>query len=104
MHVIDCATYEPGRDPLSDLDTIEAELQAHGGLEDRPRLVALNKIDVPDARDIAEMVQAELEQRGLRVFPISTASHEGLEALKFAMAEIVVRRRAEEEKPTPRGS
>jgi GTP-binding protein len=99
VHVIDCATYEPGRDPLSDLDTIEAELQAHGGLEDRPRLVALNKIDVPDAREIAEMVQAELEQRGLRVFPISTASHEGLEALKFAMAEIVMRRRAEAEKP-----
>ncbi|MGW6282362.1 GTPase ObgE [Kribbella sp. NPDC055071] len=99
VHVIDCATYEPGRDPLSDLDTIEAELAAHGGLEDRPRLVALNKIDVPDAREIAEMVQAELEQRGLRVFPISTASHEGLEALKFAMAEIVVRRRADEEKP-----
>ncbi|MFF1817550.1 GTPase ObgE [Kribbella sp. NPDC058245] len=99
VHVIDCATYEPGRDPLSDLDTIEAELKAHGGLEDRPRLVALNKIDVPDAREIAEMVQAELEQRGLRVFPISTASHEGLEALKFAMAEIVVKQRAEQEKP-----
>ncbi len=99
VHVIDCATYEPGRDPLSDLDTIEAELQAHGGLEDRPRLVALNKIDVPDAREIGEMVQAELEQRGLRVFPISTASHEGLEALKFAMAEIVAQRRAEADKP-----
>ncbi|MEJ1105507.1 MULTISPECIES: GTPase ObgE [unclassified Kribbella] len=99
VHVIDCATYEPGRDPLSDLDTIEAELEAHGGLEDRPRIVALNKIDVPDAREIAEMVQAELAQRGLRVFPISTASHEGLEALKFAMAELVVQRRAAAEKP-----
>ena len=77
VHVIDCATYEPGRDPLSDLDTIEAELQAHGGLEDRPRLVALNKIDVPDASEIAEMVTAELEERGLRVFPISTAEPRG---------------------------
>src|SRR3954471_685698 len=99
VHVIDCATYEPGRDPLSDLDVIEAELAAHGGLEDRPRLVALNKIDIPDARELADLVVAELEQRGLRVFPISTASHEGLEALKFAMADIVVRRRSEEEKP-----
>ncbi|MDU3822060.1 MAG: GTPase ObgE, partial [Cutibacterium granulosum] len=42
VHVIDCATYEPGRDPISDLDVIEGELAAHGGLEDRPRLVALN--------------------------------------------------------------
>jgi GTPase len=96
VHVIDCATFEPGRDPLSDLDVIEAELAAHGGLADRPRLVALNKIDVPDAREIAEMVTAELTGRGLRVFPISTASHEGLQALTFAMAELVTKRRAEE--------
>jgi GTP-binding protein len=99
VHVIDCATYEPGRDPLSDLDTIEAELAAHGGLEDRPRLVALNKVDVPDAKEIAEMVTAELERRGLTVFSISTASHEGLDALKFAMAEIVTKRREEAAKP-----
>ena len=42
VHVIDTATYEPGRDPLSDLDVIEAELAAYGGLEDRPRMIALN--------------------------------------------------------------
>src|SRR2546423_5911607 len=47
VHVLDFATIEPGRDPVSDLDTIEAELAAYGGLADRPRLVALNKIDVP---------------------------------------------------------
>jgi GTP-binding protein len=99
VHVVDCATYEPGRDPLSDLDVIEAELAAHGGLEDRPRLVALNKVDVPDAKEIAAMVTAELEQRGLKVFSISTASHEGLDGLKFAMAEIVRKRREEAEKP-----
>jgi GTPase len=99
VHVIDCATYEPGRDPLSDLAVIEAELAAHGGLEDRPRLVALNKVDVPDAKEIAAMVTAELEQQGLPVFSISTASHEGLEALKFAMAEVVRKRR--EESVTP---
>ena len=96
VHVIDCATFEPGRDPLSDLDVIEAELAAHGGLEDRPRLVALNKVDVPDARDIASFAVSELEARGLKVFPISTASGEGLRALTFAMAELVAARRAEE--------
>ena len=78
LHVIDCATIEPGRDPLSDLEAMEAELQAYGGLEDRPRLVALNKIDVPDARELAEMVRPDLEQRGFAVFEISAASHEGL--------------------------
>jgi GTP-binding protein len=72
VHVIDCATFDPGRDPLTDLDVIEAELTAHGGLADRP----------------------ELEARGLRVFPVSTKSGAGLQALTFAMAEIVAERRA----------
>ncbi len=89
VHVIDAATIDPGRDPLTDLDVIEAELAAYGGLADRPRLVALNKIDVPDAREIAEMVRAELEARGLRVFPVSAATHEGLREFSFGMAEVV---------------
>jgi GTP-binding protein len=99
VHVIDCATAEPGRDPLTDLDTIEAELSAYGGLEDRPRLVALNKTDVPDAKQIAEFVTADLEARGLDVFLVSAASHAGLRELSFAMAEIVASRRAAEAKP-----
>ncbi len=52
VHVLDCATEEPGRDPISDLDALEAELAAYEELTgarmaDRPRIVALNKIDVP---------------------------------------------------------
>ncbi len=50
VHVVDCAALEVDREPLADLDIIEAELAAYGGLADRPRLVALNKIDVPDGR------------------------------------------------------
>ncbi len=99
VHVIDCATVEPGRDPVTDLDIIEAELAAYGGLDDRPRLVALNKVDVPDARQIAEFVTDDLEARGYDVFPVSAASHDGLRELSFAMAEIVARRRAAEAKP-----
>ncbi len=94
VHVLDCATAEPGRDPLSDLDTIEAELSAHGGLDDRPRLVALNKVDVPEAHDLAQMVRPDLEARGLAVFEISAATHEGLRELTFAMAEVVSAARA----------
>ncbi len=89
LHVIDCATPEAGRDPLSDLDVMEGELQAYGGLEDRPRLVALNKIDVPEARDLAEMIRPELEARGYQVFCISAASREGLRELTFAMGTLV---------------
>lgn len=94
VHVVDCATLEPDRDPLSDLDVIEAELAAHGGLEDRPRLVVLNKVDVPEARELAEMVRPELQARGLRVHEVSAVSHEGLRALTYALAEIVAAARA----------
>jgi GTPase len=102
VHVIDCATYEPGRDPLTDLDIIEAELSAHGGLEDRPRMVALNKIDVPDGAELAEMVEPDLMARGLPVFRVSTKSGEGLKALTFAMAELVAQRRAAAPPPEPK--
>jgi GTP-binding protein len=95
VHVVDSATIEPGRNPVEDLDIIEHELRRYGGLEDRPRLVALNKVDVPDGRDIASFVVDELRERGLRVFEVSAASGEGLKELSFAMAEIVARARAE---------
>ena len=62
VHVVDCATFEPGRDPVSDIEALEDELARYtpalgGELADRPRLVALNKIDVPDARELAEIVR-----------------------------------------------
>src|SRR5690606_10083814 len=99
VHVIDCATVDPGRDPLTDLDVIEAELAAYSAatgsdLGDRPRIVALNKTDVPDAKEIASFVRDELEARGLDVFDVSAASHAGLRELSFAMAAIVASRRA----------
>ena len=97
VHVIDTATMEPGRNPVEDLDIMENELARYGGLEDRPRLVALNKIDVPDGRDIADLTLDDLRERGLRVFPVSAASGEGMRELTFAMAEIVRAARVERE-------
>ena len=93
VHVLDTATLEPGRNPVDDLDVIEDELRRYGGLEDRPRLVALNKVDVPDGRGIAELVVEELRERGLRVFEISAVSGEGTRELVYAMAEIVAEAR-----------
>ncbi|MFG1619510.1 GTPase ObgE [Nonomuraea wenchangensis] len=101
-HVIDCATMEPGRDPVSDYEVIEAELAAYGKLEDRPRIVVLNKADVPDARELAELVTPEFEERGLRVFTVSAATHDGLRELTYAMGEWVAAARASKpvEEPT----
>lgn len=95
VHVVDTASMEPGRNPVDDLAVIENELTRYGGLEDRPRLVALNKVDVPDGRDLSDIVIDDLREQGHRVFPVSAASGEGLRELTFAMAEIVARARAE---------
>jgi GTP-binding protein len=101
VHVLDCATLEPGRDPLSDLEVIEAELAAYevdegmAPLLERPRIVVLHKIDVPEARELAELVRPDLQARGLEVHLASSASHEGLRELSFAMARLVAAARAE---------
>jgi GTP-binding protein len=101
VHVLDCATLEPDRDPLSDLDVIERELAAYRvdegtlPLLERPRIVVLNKIDVPEARELAELVAPDLRERGLDVHLVSAASHEGLRELSFAMARLVAQARAE---------
>ncbi|WP_018500213.1 GTPase ObgE [Parafrankia discariae] len=95
VHVLDCATLEPGRDPLTDLDVIEAELAAYTtDLSDRPRLVVLNKVDVPDAAELAELVTPDLRARGLTVHQISTASRHGVRGLALELAELVASLRA----------
>ncbi|MDP9816482.1 GTP-binding protein [Spirilliplanes yamanashiensis] len=101
LHVLDAAAIETERDPLADLDAIEAELAAYGGLEDRPRLVALNKIDIPDGRDLADIVRPDLEARGLRVFEVSAVTREGLKELVYALAEMVEQHRAIAPDPEP---
>jgi GTPase len=107
VHVLDCGALESDRDPIGDLETIEAELEAYATdasfagadgtvvpLNERPRLVALNKVDLPDGADMAEFVRPELEQRGYRVFEVSAVSRLGLRELSFAMAELVQEARA----------
>jgi GTP-binding protein len=106
VHVVDCATLEPGRDPVSDVDALEAELARYtpglgGDLANRPRIIALNKTDVPDAAELAEMVTDELSRRGWPVVPISTASRTGLRELSFLMAREVAEYRASLPPPEP---
>jgi len=111
-HVIDCATLDPGRDPISDIDALEAELAAYtpalsgdsglGDLDKRPRVVILNKTDVPEAAELAEMVTPEIEARGWPVFTISAVSREGLRPLTFALAKMVRDYREAHPKPEPK--
>jgi GTP-binding protein len=94
VHVLDTATLESDRDPVSDLDVIEEELRQYGGLEDRPRIVVLNKIDIPDGQDLADMIRPDLEARGYQVFEASAVARTGLKELSFALADIVAKARA----------
>jgi GTP-binding protein len=94
VHILDTATLESDRDPVSDLDMIELELSQYGGLDDRPRLVVLNKIDIPDGKELAEMIRPELEKRGYQVFEVSAVAHTGLKELSFALAGVIAESRA----------
>jgi GTP-binding protein len=96
LHVLDCATLEPGRDPISDLDVILGELAAYPVPEgqkpllEREQLIALNKVDISDGNDLADLVKTELEERGYRVFEVSAVTHAGLRELSFALAALVL--------------
>jgi len=113
VHVVDCATMDPGRDPISDIEALEAELAAYtptlqgdsslGDLTERPRAVVLNKIDVPDARELADFVRDEVAGRyGWPVFEVSTVTRDGLRPLTFAMWDMVSAYRAAQPAAVPR--
>lgn len=109
-HVVDCASLESDRDPISDVDALEAELAAYqpeladaglGDLADRPRVVVLNKIDVPDAADMAEMVTAHFEAKGWPVYAISAVARTGLDPLRYGLYELVKAHRAAQPTAAP---
>jgi GTP-binding protein len=113
VHVVDCATAEPGRDPISDIDALEAELAAYtptlqgdavlGDLAERPRAVVLNKIDVPEARELAEFVCDDIiSARGWPVFFVSTVTREGLQPLIFGLWQMIETYNAARPQTVPR--
>lgn len=95
IHLIDIQ----GVDPAEALAIVEEELGAYGeGLEDKPRLIALNKVDLADA-ELADAFSKELTAAGAdAVFPISGATGEGIEALLDAALSYLPDRTATETK------
>lgn len=90
VHVIDTATLEPDRDPIKDYEVIEAELAAYGGLADKPRVIVLHKVDMPDGAVLAEMEEDHFRKLGFRVFKVSSVTKAGLRELLLTLGEMLV--------------
>lgn len=99
VHLIDVSGYSD-RDPMNDFDSINAELRAHSEkLASLPQIVALNKSDMPSAREIVEQVKPALEAQGLEVFEISALTGHGIQQLMYRVADRLEELPREAEKP-----
>lgn len=94
VHVVDGCPFDPDRDAVSDLDAVIAELDRHDPrLNERPRLVVINKIDLPDAQAMVEMTRPLLEERGEEVLAVSAVTGEGLDRLRYRLGRLVAAER-----------
>ncbi len=83
IHVLDVSGIE-GRKPLNDFEIINKELKNYNKeLAELPQIVALNKMDLPQARENVNEVQKELENRGYTVFPVSAVTGKGIDKLIY---------------------
>ncbi|HEV3308995.1 MAG TPA: GTPase ObgE [Chloroflexota bacterium] len=82
VRVLDATT----TDPLADLDQVSEELREYDpSLPDKPQIVALTKMDLPDAQDRAKSLSTSLEKRGLVAYPVSGVTHAGMAGLVTAI-------------------
>ena len=87
LHILDVSGFTE-RDPMEDFETINGELRMYSSkLAELPQVVALNKIDVPGARETAERLAPEFEARGYKVFLISAVTREGAQPLVHFLGE-----------------
>ena len=88
LHVIDVSGSE-GRDPLEDYDAIMKELEAYGKLKDKPMLVAANKTDICANGENLNRLREKLSAFGIKVFPISAATGQGIEELLKELVNLI---------------
>jgi len=88
LHVLDASGGLEGRDPLQDFRTINAELfEFDPDMAHKPMIVALNKVDLPEAQANVPRLRQTLEGERFTVFEISAATGEGVAALHNHVAE-----------------
>jgi GTPase len=87
IHVLDASGGLEGRDPLVDFETINQELRDFDpSLATKPMVVALNKVDLAEARENVPRLRKTLEKQGFKVFEISAATGEGTQPLLQTVA------------------
>ena len=90
VHLVDLSTADEGRDPVTDFDTINRELQKYSKvLADKPQLVVANKLDLPHAREALPAFVEAMNRRGVKVFELSGATGEGAQAVLDACARVL---------------
>ena len=91
IHMVDAAGTE-GRDPIADIYAINKELEEYNmEIASRPTVIAANKIDaITDTENNPiDALKAEFEPKGIRVFPISAVSGEGLKELLYYVSGLL---------------
>ncbi|MCI8821571.1 MAG: GTPase ObgE [Lachnospiraceae bacterium] len=91
IHMVDAASVE-GRDPIADIHAINKELAAYSPeVAARPQVIAANKVDAiwDTEHDPVEEIRREFEPGGIRVFPISAVSGQGLKELMYHVKGIL---------------
>lgn len=92
IHIVDAASTE-GRDPVTDINTINSELEAyHEALAHRPQVIAANKLDVlygEEEKEAVNKLKNEFEPKGIKVFPISAVSGKGVKELLYYVKELL---------------
>ncbi len=85
IHVVDAASQE-GRDPIADIYAINRELASYNQeLLKKPQIIAANKIDAlyEGRSEVIAKLKQEFEEKGMKVFPISAVSGQGLKELLY---------------------
>jgi len=91
LHLLDLSE-GPTRRPLEDFLAINEEMRAYGlSLQEKPQIIALNKIDLPHVRERSSEIEKQFEKRGHRIYLISGKTGEGIEELVEAVAEALER-------------
>ncbi|GFO67693.1 GTPase Obg [Geomonas limicola] len=81
LHLLDLS-WMPERDPIAEYEAINRELALYNPeLSEKRQTVVINKIDLPNVRENLAQVLPYFEERGIKVFPISAATGEGIAEL-----------------------